>query len=414
MKIVFWLLFVCIAFSTGVNAGVSPVTVRVPQTTAWTGQRIPFFVELRASGPFSGTAGFELPSLPGTLLVKIGTPVVGSQEIDGESWLVQTHEFALFSQRSGALDVPPFMVRFSHREGFTGPVREVQAQASGLKVTINQPPGSEQMGFLITTESLEVTESWNPLPGKAEVGAMFKRTIVQRAPQLSAMALAPAPATTPEGIRIYPGEAETKDHIERGDFFGERSETLTYLLTKPGTLTLPPLTYVWWNPKIEQLQSKTLAAVTFEVVPAAGTAAGASPSAMPVWLWLLAAAVLTVGGVWQRRRIAAWAAPVIIRLNPPDRKAARQLLRSCARHDAAAAQSAWMVWRSMQPAAFQPELELHAAVLEMQRYRYGVIPAVPWQGDALALSFGQQIAAMRLGSPGEPGEAKSVLPLLNP
>jgi len=111
---------------------------------------LPFYVELRAPGSFAGTAGFDLPQLPGTLLMKIGNPVVGSQEIEGESWFVQTHEFALFSQRPGTLEVPPFSVRFASREGFTGPAKEMQAKAPSWKVDIRRPPGSDKIGFLIT------------------------------------------------------------------------------------------------------------------------------------------------------------------------------------------------------------------------------------------------------------------------
>jgi len=151
-----------IVFACGVRAEVAPVAVRVPEAKAWIGQRVPFFVELRAPGSFSGTASFDLPQLPGTLLMKMGSPVVSSQDLEGRSWFVQTHEFALFSQRPGMLAISAFAVRFAHREGFTGPATDVQAQSPGFKIEIQRPPDSGQVGFLITTESLEVTETWDP------------------------------------------------------------------------------------------------------------------------------------------------------------------------------------------------------------------------------------------------------------
>ena len=45
---------------------VAPAVVRVPEATAWIGQRVPFFVELSARGSFAGTASFDLPQIPGT------------------------------------------------------------------------------------------------------------------------------------------------------------------------------------------------------------------------------------------------------------------------------------------------------------------------------------------------------------
>ena len=385
--------------------------MRPPEEKAWIGQRVPFFVELRARGSFSGTASFDLPQLPGTLLIKIGNPVVSSQDLEGESWFVQTHEFALFSQRPGVLDVPPIPVRFAHRDGFTGPATDVQAQSPGFTVEMQRPPGSEQIGFLITTESLDVTETWDPAPGPAEVGAVFKRTIIQRAPQLPGMALAPAPTTAPDGIRVYPGEAATNDKLERGDFLGERRETITYLMQKPGTLAVPGLNFVWWNPKTEALQSKTLPAVTFEIAPPPAAAAAKEAAAThEVWLWLLAAAFVVALLMWQRRRLAEWGTHFWKTLNPPDRVAARKLLRACREHDPASAASAWVAWRNTQALSFQPPPELRATVLEMQRFLFGPATTQSWRGGDLAQAFTESVATTKSPLTHEPASA---LPYLN-
>jgi hypothetical protein len=408
-----WIIVMTFAVTiTATRAEVAPVAVRVPEAKAWIGQRVPFFVELRAPGSFEGTAGFDLPQIPGTLLMKIGNPVVGSQEIEGASWFVQTHEFALFSQKPGPLDVPGFSARFTCREGFTGPTKDVQAEVPGWKAEIRRPPGTDRIGFLITTESLDLTETWVPSPGPAQAGAMFKRTIVQRAPQISGMALAPAPATAPDGIRVYLDDPETKDQLDRGDFLGERRETITYLLQKPGTLALPALTYVWWNPKTETLQSKTLPAVTFEVAPAPSKSASAKAGAgHREWPWLLAAALVVGFGTWQERRISGWGRQCWKALNPPDRVAARKLLRACRRHDALAAETAWIAWRNTQRAAFQPDPSLRSAVLGLQRHLFGPAPAANWQGTDLARAFGERLAAAKAH---RLRESASALPLLNP
>lgn len=406
------ILLLLLLFPLCVQAEVAPVAVRVPESKAWIGQRVPFFVELRAPGSFVGTATFDLPQIPGALVMKIGNPVVGSQEIEGASRFVQTHEFALFSQKPGVLELPAFPVRFSRREGFTGPATDVQANVPAARIEIQRPPGSEDIGFLITTESLEVTETWEPQPGPARVGAMFKRTIVQRAPNLPGMALAPAPSTAPEGIRVYPGEPATNDKLERGDFLGERRETITYLLQKPGTLALPAITYVWWNPKTETLQSKTLPAATFEVAPPSSTATtGTATAPRRVWPWLLAVTSVIALMMWQRQRLASWGRRIEAALNPPDRVATRGLLRACRRHDATAAHAAWVAWCNVQSAAFQPGSELRSAVVGLQRMLFGPESADAWQGDELARAFRRNSAVAKARSDAKPASA---LPALNP
>ena len=394
------------------QAEVAPVTVRMAAPNVWVGQRATMFVELRAPGSFEGTADFELPQIPGTLLMKVGNPVVSSGDIEGASWFVQTHELALFSQKAGVLEVPAFPVTFSHHEGFVGPVTEVKTRTSAATIEIRRPPGSERIGFLVTTESLDISESWDRAPGASEVGAMFKRTIIQRAPNLPGMALAPAPTTAPEGIKVYVGHAETKDELERGDFLGERRETITYLLQQSGTLSLPALTYVWWNPETQTLDSRTLPAVTFEVAaPPAAPLPAATAAARRTWPWLLITALVAGLSVWQRHRCSRWAIRGWKSFNPPERVAARQLLRACRRNEAAPAATAWNAWRETQGPGFQPGPELLAAVLGLQRQLFGAVPAAPWRGDDLVHAFKETLAAEKASfSP----TAASALPELNP
>lgn len=411
MKTLPALAILFVAFGSAAGAEVEPVAVRVPQATAWIGQRVPFYVELRAPGSFEGTAAFDLPRLPGTLMMKVGNPVVSSQDFEGRSWFVQTHEFALFSQNPGLLEVPAFSVRFAGHDGFTGPAKDMQAKVPAWEVEIRRPPGSESIGFLITTESLDVTETWDPRPGPAQVGAVFKRTIVQRSPNVSAMALAPAPAAAPDGVRVYAGQPEVEDKTERGEFLGERRETITYLFQKPGVVTLPAITYVWWNPERELLQSKRLPAVTVEVAQPRVAETGKAGTGRPARPWLLFVIAALVLGAWQRRRLWAWTRQGWEALNPPDRVIARKLFRACHRYDAAAAENAWTRWRNLQGASFQPGPELSAALLSLERHLFGPPRSFRWRGETLARAFGDTLAAMKVH---KDHEAESILPLLNP
>lgn len=404
------LLFLLL-FSLVAQAEVAPVAIRVPEAKAWTGQRVPFFVELRARGSFAGAASFSLPEIPRAVILKVGNPQVSSQEIDGESWFEQTHEFALFSQQSGTVEIPGFDVRFGSRDGFTGPVKEQQVAVPAARVEIQRPPGSENVGFLVTTESLDLTEKWEPQPGLVEVGAVFKRTIVQRAAQMTGMVLAAAPIHAPDAVSVYPGQPEVTDKTERGEFLGERRDTITYLFQKPGAVELPALTYVWWNPKTEELQSKTLPNVNFEVAapPSTPTVAGTATSIRP-WLWVLAAVCAIAVGAWERRRLAAWAQQFWLTLNPADRVAARNLLRACRRDHAVEALAAWNAWRNTQEVGFQSGPELRAAVLGLQRHILGPASSDSWRGDELARAFEAQRTAAKSASI---ARRSAVLPLLN-
>ena len=397
------------------SAEIEPVAVRISEQKAWVGQRVSFFVELRSTGSFEGAASFELPQLPGVLVMKIGSPVVGSQELEGQSWLVQTHEFALFSQRSGPLVMPEFTTRFSRRDDFVGPVKDVQAECPSFRIEIERPPGSENVTFLITTESMEVNETWEPIPSECNAGAVFKRTIVQRATQLPGMAFAPLSSNVPDGVRFYAGPATTRDQLERGEFIGERRETVSYLLQRPGTFELPELNFVWWNPKTQSLESKTLPSVQI-VVSASPTAETSEPvQQSPSLMWMLlggvSLAIVSLFAFTLRQRIRAWLSEYWAKLNPPEQVAARSLQDACRSHNPRAACAAWSRWSFMQQPAFVPTPRLEAAVIELQRCVFGPGQAAQWNGNELLEAFGEQ---QRLRIAKHDGCIHTALPELNP
>ena len=364
--------------------------MRLPQEKGWVGQRVPFSIELHAKGSFDGTASFDLPQIPGTIIIKTGSPVVSSEEIDGQSWFIQSHEFALFSQSAGALEIPQFSIRFSSRDGFTGPASETQTAFPGMKVEIIRPPGSEKIGFLVTSESLKISEQWNPEPKPVQAGAVFKRTILQRASELSGMALSPPSTSAPDAIRVYTEDPKIQDKYERGAFLGERSDTITYQFSRAGSFFLPELTYVWWNPKSEKLEAMTLPGVRFEV--SAAPVPASAPQRFWVWYFRLFPPLLFIALVlWQRKWITAWIKKCWKDLHPADRVLARKLLRACRQNNSAAAGNLWLAWRNTQGADFEPGSELQASVLSLQRHLFGPEPAGLWNGDSLASAFAKQI-----------------------
>jgi hypothetical protein len=145
-----WLTCILLMLPAIARAEVEPATIRVADDKVWVGQRAAFFVELRAPGSFVGAASFSLPDIPRTIIVKSGNPVVSSKEVDSESYCVQTHRFVrfvLFSQAPGTLQVPSFEVRFSHREGFTGPAVDLEATVPSVSIEVQQPPGRQRPRF---------------------------------------------------------------------------------------------------------------------------------------------------------------------------------------------------------------------------------------------------------------------------
>lgn len=395
-----------------VAAEVEPARIQIKEQTWWVGQQVPFTVQLRAPGSFSGAAVFSLPEIPRVVIIKTGSPVVSSEEIEGKTWFVQTHDFALFSQQSGTVTIPEFTVRFSHKDGFTGPVHDQSAQVPAAQVKIERPPGSSAQDFLVTTDSFQLKERWDPQPGATEQGAVFQRTITQEADQVTGMALAPPPEAVPAGVRLYLGQPTVSDKTERGAFIGTRVDTLTYQLQEAGTWTLPAIRYQWWNPEKKAFGSQTLPAVTFEVqgttVPVTAAPADASPKSIYIGLAVLGTCLVVM--YWQQRRIRNGLRWIGQYWNSPERVAARKLLAGCRVNDPHATQSAWQIWLNCRGADSSISPELKTAVQELQNTLYGVNQSSDWQGARLAVAFrADQRADKKSGR-----KKQSALPALNP
>jgi len=410
----FALFVLMMAFPAQLAAEVQRVTVLPPEDKVWVGQKAVVQVQLRGQGPFVGAASFSLPEIPRTVMLKVGNPVVSSEKVEGDTWFVQTHEFAIFSQQDGGVKIPAFEVRFTDRDGYTGPEQDHVEQVPQIQLNVERPDGSDPATFLVTTDTLSVEEAWEPSPGKTEQGAVFHRTITQRAEQISGMALAPPPIAKLDGVRVHVDEPVIEDDTERGEFTGSRVDRMTYVIERAGELTLPAVKYVWWKPDSRQFDSVTLPAANFDVAKLP-TPVDSVVKAEPLsWPLGLASAVALIGILfWQRHRVAGWLTLAFEKLNPPERRAARRLIHACRRNDAHAAEQAWAEWQTVREPNAAFDVRLSEAVTELQSYLFGPksqqANQTAWNGLALADAFTNARAKNREKHPD-----RSDLPPLNP
>lgn len=269
--------------------------------TPWVGQKITLVVELLAPGFFSGGPSFDVPRVPGVLVIPPeGSPVVGSEEIGGVSYTVQRHELSVFGQRAGGHDIPAFAVRFAfkHAPLDKDPMAQ-RLMTPPLHFETKLPPGAEKLGTIISARDLKVEETWKPEPGKtqAKAGDAFVRTITFSAPDVSGMAFPPFPAPEVDGLGIYPKAPLVMDHSERGQMQGGRQDIISYQCKRPGHFVIPAARFTWWDLDAQQLKAVDFPARSFDVAPNSALASEAAantrtPSRVS---WIIV--TLLVGGV---------------------------------------------------------------------------------------------------------------------
>ncbi|MFK7852053.1 MAG: hypothetical protein AB8D78_13845 [Akkermansiaceae bacterium] len=375
---------IVLIFSTCFIGAKPSVVIEVPNPEAWTGERLPFYVELRAPGSFKGAPTFDLPEVKGSVIMKIGNPTLGSLKEDETEIITQRHEFALFSQLDGTVKLPPITARFSHMQGYSGEVFDVELATPSSDLFIKRPPESENLGFLVTTDSLVITETWDPLPDEMKTGDVIKRTITQTASNLTGIALAPASNEAPTGIRVYTDSPKVADTIQRGTFSGKRTETITYLVQEAGLHALPELSFNWWNPKTETLESKKFPPVEFT---ATAPPVLPDPPSKLRFLWLLLPAALLFA-LWKfHKKLKCGLLYFRDQIDPPSKRKARALIRACQCNNLKEAEKHWADWQRMTPTA-NVSSKLNDLVVQMHRSLYGPGNSeTAWDGGQLAMEF---------------------------
>jgi len=267
----------------------------------WVGQEVTLVVELLAPGYFASAASFDLPDPAGVLLMPPTThPQVDSETIDDTRYTVQRHELRAWPMRAGQPSVPALTVRFSFkRQPLDTDVVPASVTTRAIPLAVQQPPGAEQLGTVISARQLEVEEAWTPEPGTDPVkaGTAFTRTITFEAPGVPGMVFPPFPAPELDGLGVYAKHGVRDRQDDDGALVGIRRDEITYVCERPGEFTIPAAAYTWFDLASKTLRTKTLPARTLKVIPnpamaAAGSAADGTVAPAPRPWYQVAGALL--------------------------------------------------------------------------------------------------------------------------
>ncbi len=278
-----------------------------PEGDAYVGQHVSIDVDVLTSEIIFGEPKIDLPEVDGGVLLRSSTQATRSSvTVDGKDYQQTQYAFAFFPHRAGTAEIPPIRLRFPEKVGITEPLA-----SETVTVTAVMPEGAEGLSTLVSTTEFEVKESWSPQPADARVGDAFKRTVTMKAESVLGMGFPPLPVRDIDGLGIYTGDPLVRDTSNRGEFSGERSQTITYVCEREGAFEIPAMTVPWFDLSLKDLKRIELPGHQFAVAPnpalqraSEGTAAasGVEDPNGGSWAIGLIAAVLLGGVVFAFRR----------------------------------------------------------------------------------------------------------------
>lgn len=427
-----WTLLLLAWTAQAVGAEASQLQGRVSASLAddgpyWVGQAVSVELELASTGfSFSGQR-FELPEVPGALVLQPESTAYKVSERDGDTtWQILRYELSVVPQRAGSVSVPAMPVAFTASAGYGKPERTFGLVTEPLSFEAVAPPGAEGGTPVVTTTALIVSQSWGPAEGERKVGDAINRTVTLTADRVPGMALPPLALAEIPGVAVYPAQPRVEDKVGGGGFTGERLDRHTYVLQRPGEFEIPGASIQWWNPERQELRQVRIEPLIIEVLrnPAMGGAATAGMNG-PMQRPLLVAAVLLLPAalLWAVYRYGAtlrssWAA-----WKQRDRESEAayfQRLLQCLRANqpgpAYSALSAWAMRSGLDAASALGGVFEHAGATpemldELHRLQTAVVDAnTGWTGErAVGL-----LTAFREGLARASDGADARLPGLNP
>ncbi len=115
--------------------------------------------------------------------------------------------------------------------------------------------------------NLTITQKWSVSLNDAKVGDVIQRSISRFAGGTLSEFLPETKFDSIYGISIYPKRAQVKTNKSRTGVSSQRIETVNYLFEKEGEITLPAITYVYWNSSNKKFYQKQIDSIQILVKP---------------------------------------------------------------------------------------------------------------------------------------------------
>lgn len=234
----------------------------------WAGQQVTLNLDLKTTGFSFSNSHFTLPEVKNAFLMQTDTTTIKlTEKVEGQDWQVVRYPVALYPQAAGQLKIPAISVRFTTSAGFGSEKKVFEFETRPIKVDVKLPPGANPGDLVVTTNSFELEHNWVPETGAIKTGDAVTLTVKRQAGDISAMLLPPLPVFREDGLAAYPKTADVRDKTDRGDLTGERIDSITWVVEKPGAYDIPGIRFQWWDPDTRELKQQLVPGLGLDILP---------------------------------------------------------------------------------------------------------------------------------------------------
>ncbi len=224
-------------------------------------------LRLLTAVPLNNFAMSEL-AIPNAQVVKLSENQF-QKRIENKDYIVVETRFAVFSETSGELTIPP--VRYTGVAQFNYNRKRVALETDAQILSVKPRPSEALNTTWLPAQALSLSDNWTKDKPTMTVGEPVTRTIILSARGLTAAQLPPLAIDQAQHFKIYKDQAQLEDSTDPQGVSSRRIESMAIVPSQAGALSFPEIRVQWWDAVNKRLQTALLPSVTFEVLPGADT-----------------------------------------------------------------------------------------------------------------------------------------------
>ncbi len=261
------------------------ITTEISANEVYVQQQVTLSVKLHFAAELKRGSLTE-PELIGASIAQIGKDIESEAIINGKRYRVIERTYAISPQQSGKYIVksPMFsgeiMKPSTRRNSFLSFAETKPVSVIGDDIALNvKPIPANYQGTWLPSELLALHQEWQPDVNELKVGEPITRVITLTAAGLSKEQLPEIDMPMPDGLKVYPDQAELHSGINNNRLVSQKVRNFAVVASKAGQFTLPEIRIPWWNTKTNRQEIATIPAQTITVKE--NPAAPSTPSAQP-------------------------------------------------------------------------------------------------------------------------------------
>ncbi len=238
-----------------------------PKDGIFVGQLVRLWLEIKSTGRFIRSPRYPDLNIDGAIAIMPEQLGVNFSEGQGDDTLIgQRQRYAIIPQRAGDFAIPSLTISVTIADENNQP-KTIELRTKQITMTAKMPPGAKDLASIVTVPKITVVQKYDGLSESPKAGDAVTRTITMSADGTLALALPSITFAKLAETEVYPAKTVFEDKVNRGTYRAKRTDAATYVFSRAGEFSLPPITVTWFDRDTKTLKSEELPGKDFSVEP---------------------------------------------------------------------------------------------------------------------------------------------------